>query len=486
MKRKRGDNAPIAAARPERGRVWLGATPAIRTPNTHAILAQVLARVFTEIDVSASLIDGLTWYPINALPNVATFEMAHGMENKRWAYNDRCLDRVRREGGVVLGQHAGFHDLFAVVGAKDSPWTLVAGPFALRRPGASDVLSRWREVTGDHGHASDPEFLRYVSMTLGTATLDGSKLERFKEVLACFGRLLDARGDVGRLSAEVSNLRESLADVRFVERMWDAVREMIDERTAGSWVSTGRLRSLMHMGLERLPQHVLVGLLTGRERDADPVDDLFQRDAFQRACLEMGRKRGRTLCGRIADHGVILVVDESATGARLRAKLEELGERALELAKRFGLRLRIGVAADESGLLPARYQSALAAAEVALSRDQSIVHAKRGASPQRSPLGALRKNLTDAIAENPTLLSPRFDRYLEVLLVHCGHRLEATRAHLESAFDQIVEALRATGTLDEKNLNELRASLDRSATDAPTVRDLSAAYRAGIADVELT
>jgi AraC-like DNA-binding protein len=485
MKRKATAKSP--AARPTPGKVWLGPAPPIGGPHNHAILTQVLSGSFAELQVGASIMDGLTWYPIHSEPSVAAFEMAYGVETRRWPYNDRCFRKARRTGEIVLGHHAGFYDLFAAIGGPAGKWALVAGPFSVARPTSSDIRSRWHGITGSHARPSDPEFLHYLSTTLWTTTLQGDKLESFRQLLACLAQLLAREGDPERLAAEVHRLREKLDVVREVERMWEATRTIIDERTYRAWLSQARARALVLMGCERLPQNVVVGLMLGRDRESDPVEDMLKRDAFQRACVEIMRKRGNVLCGRIADHGLVLLVNDSASGSRLRSRLGDIGERAATLARRYDLRLYVGAcSADVADSIPDCYQSALAAAEQALSRGLPIVHAAHSPTPARSLLGEQRGLLVAAVEENPTLLSPRFDRFLEVLLVHCGHRLEPIRAHLEAAFEQVVDALRATGTVLDKNVSDLGQTLERAAADAGTVRDLSAAYRAAISDVEST
>lgn len=483
MKRKR--STKMSSAGPAPGRVWLGPVPPLRGPHTHAALTQVLSGTFAELHIGASVMDGLTWYPIHTEHNVASFEVAYGVETRRWPYNERCFRKARREGKPVLAEHAGFYDLFASIGGAGGKWSLVAGPFALARPTGADIWARWHAIAASHGQASDPEFLHYLSTALQTTTLEGDRLDAFRQLVDCLARLLADEGDTERLAAEVLEVRAKLDDVRFVERMWEATRSIVDERTFRGWLSRARSRALTLLGADHLPQHALVGLLLGRDREIDAVDDLLRRDAFQRACVGLYRRKGGVLCGRIGDHGLVLLVDDAASGPRLRSKLTDVGERAAALAKRFGLRLHLGVSgADDADSLPARYQSALAAAEQALSRGRSIVYASRGPRPTQSSLAEQRRHVAAAVGEDPSLLSPRFDRYLEVLLVHCSHRLEPIRAHLESAFDPIVDALRATGSLPERSLADLWHSLERAANDAPTVRDLSAAYRAAIADVE--
>src|SRR5258708_27207322 len=141
MRRERRARAPTQLARPTPGHVWLGPAPPMATPHTNAILAQVLSGVFRELHLGASIMDGLTWYAIHSVPNVASFEMAHGVETRRWPYNERCFQTARREHVPVLGEHAGFFDSFASIGG--GPWALVSGPFAIARPTNSTIRGPW-------------------------------------------------------------------------------------------------------------------------------------------------------------------------------------------------------------------------------------------------------------------------------------------------------------------------------------------------------
>jgi AraC-like DNA-binding protein len=101
-----------------------------------------------------------------------------------------------------------------------------------------------------------------------------------------------------------------------------------------------------------------------------------------------------------------------------------------------------------------------------------------------SPLGLLRRALGQAIRENPSALSPRFQRYVEAASVHCGYRVDPIRAHLESGFDAIADALAGTGTLDERSSADLLATVEQDAADADTVGALLEVYRRVVGDIE--
>jgi AraC-like DNA-binding protein len=171
--------------------------------------------------------------------------------------------------------------------------------------------------------------------------------------------------------------------------------------------------------------------------------------------------------------------------ARREVRTPELIERATQLAKRFGLSVHAGVASKQTAPFPARrYEAALAAAEQALASGRGVVQADHTPSTNRSLLAVMRRELREAIVRNPALLSARFQRYLAAVSARYAYRLEPVRAQLEAAFDQISDAIEATGTLDAKSLAELRANTEKEAAETDVVSELSEVYRRGVVDLE--
>jgi len=59
-----------------------------------------------------------------------------------------------------------------------------------------------------------------------------------------------------------------------------------------------------------------------------------------------------------------------------------------------------------------------------------------------------------------------------------------TRAQLEAGLERLAEPLLASGLLDPKAWIDLCAAMDHTSDDAHTVKDLVAAYRRLVSDVE--
>jgi AraC-like DNA-binding protein len=470
---------------------WAANSPDL--PAWPTLLTPLVANAFEELRVSVSVALWTdqgpypTWHPFHVVPNIASFEYEHGVEARRWRYNHRTFAQVRRERRLIRGEHAGFYDVFVPLGeAHEVDAVIVAGPFVTTRPTHAEVHDRWQWLTGSQPKIADPSFSHYLSMTLSTLTLEGPLAGTFERFMSCFARMVVGAGSIDGLAQEAAALRTKLTQAVFVERMWEETRSMVDERTAGLWSTLSQLRRLEFLGLDKPPQHAVAGLIVGRPDDLGAIEDVLRRDAFQRAAVTLARKSGDSVCARVGDHGVAFLVDYQGSQARTRARLLDLGARASTLARRLGLRLHVGIgqALDDASSLPARYRAALGAAEEALSRGLAVVHAEARPEPSIKHLRDLRSRLAESVGERPNLLSPRFERYIEAVLAHCGYRLEPARAHLEAGLERLAEPLLATGALDQRSFDDLYASVERAAEDAPTVTELVAPYRRLVSDME--
>ena len=313
-------------------------------------------------------------------------------------------------------------------------------------------------------------------MTLSTLTLENDRLAVFRRLLGRLAVLMASEGLAERLGDEIGVLRRELAPVRVVERTWDAVREMTDEKTSRFWSSPYREDQLVELGLPSMPEQVMVGLCVSRQADADPVDDLLRRNAFQRACVELGRKAGRIATGKIGDYGVTFLTNGDRSVERGRRRLSRFAEEASSIARRsFGLALHIG-ASDHAASLPRQFQSALGAAEVALSRGVPFLRREASATTD-NPLGQLRRELAELVEENPRALPARFDHFIEAVARRCGYQREPVRAHLEAGFERMTEALAKTDMLEPRGLESLCSGVEHAAARANTVSEIFTAYR---------
>src|SRR5258706_9532911 len=199
----------------------------------HALFAPAAANVFEWLDVACTLWEHGGWWDIHERSSSADllrFELEHGVEAERLTYNRRCLSQALHRKSTVTGEIAGFTDLFVPVcsdgGRTDG--VLVTGPFATARPTSTDILERWRTLTGSRGHPSDPEFAHYVSTTLSTLVLEGTQTVAFRKLVELCAQLMAGEGSSDAIYAEVRALRGELAGARLAGRMWDAAYAMVD------------------------------------------------------------------------------------------------------------------------------------------------------------------------------------------------------------------------------------------------------------------
>jgi len=404
------------------------------------------------------------------------FEVEHGVAAERERYNRQQFASIWRSRKLVVAEHGGLSDIFApIVMNGRVQAALVAGPFGRTRPTSSALLERWRWLTGRQGHPSDPEFARFLDMTLATLVLEKGQLPSFRRAVAQVCRLIANEGS--GVPARYDSLRTELAQVRHVERMWAGALSLIDARTTRSWSSS--YLQPWTLGIEQLPDQTLVGLAVNRNALDDPVDELVRRDAFQRACVGMARSIRHVVAGRVGTQGVMLLSALNASKQRKRQRMLDLADRLLSLARNFGFRLHMGLGAVESATLSENYQGSLAAAESALRTGARLVHAEPGARRPRFVLVDLERELLRLLEREPEAkaLDAHVDRVLEAIGTHYGHRQEAVRTHLGAMLERLMRALLESSALDQRGFRDLEPLLDAAERDSLTVIDLLAASR---------
>jgi AraC-like DNA-binding protein len=352
----------------------------------HSLLAPVVAYAFRVLRISATVTDGRAWWAIHSEPSVLPFELEHGVETERFAYNQRNIEAAQEQRKTIRGAHAGFRDLFVPIflGGQIAAF-LVVGPFGVSWPSSAAILERWRWISGNEGRLEDPEFAAYLSATLATLVLDGDRGEMFERMLGYFARLLSGEGLADELTNQAWMLQLELKSVRAVEWAWEAVRTMIDDRFPRSWHSVSRTADLRELGLSRAPDHVLVGLPGAPGTEGDPVDGAVRRAALQRSAGELARSVGDVIAGKVGDDGVVFLSAGGSSVDKKRKKLLDLAEMASAVAReRHGLSLHFGSGVASSSIpLSRTYQEALAAAESAMGQGVSMSGAVRKSAPPR-------------------------------------------------------------------------------------------------------
>jgi AraC-like DNA-binding protein len=447
-------------------------------------MVPIVTSVFQALRVSASLYDGRNWWSIHSAPSFVPFEVEHGVEEERWKYNERSFAGVRSRKASLLGEHAGHHDLFVpLLVGNDIVAVLVVGSFVIARPTSIEIAGGWRSMTGRQAHPADPEFSAYMRAKLSMLVLDAGKVKAFQRLLECLGKLLTSNGPADELANEAHAQRLELEPTRFTERVWEVVGRMVDERSSEGHHSIAVAYELRRLGVERAPDHVLVGLARARNLEIDPVEEIVVRDAFQRSVVELARSAGDTIAGRVGESGVVFLSAMRGSASSKKQGILSLAEKAGALARRFGLELYLGTSLEAKARpLSRRYYDALAAAESALTSRKKLVVWNATSTTRSGSLRGLREELGRVIEEDPRSLAAKFDGYLEAVAVRTGYRVEAARTEIELFFERTADALLRNGALDPKSFYAMRDALDRVAPDV-TMPSLFAAYRRAIAEL---
>jgi AraC-like DNA-binding protein len=472
---------PKRKKRPQAKPIW----PTL--PGWPGLLTPVISNAFRELGISVAIwISDNFWHTIHYAPDVTSFEINRSQGPARWAYNFATFERVKQRRELVRGKHAGFHDLFVPLLARDAlSGVLVTGPFARSYPTSAELTERWLALYGVQARMDDPVFSDYLEMTLGTLTLEGDLLPAYERLVLCFASLLtEQAGDAAAVGSEALELVAKVRQARFQDFMWNSARMLVSERTSialpGHWQT-----ELRELGLETLPEHAIVGLLAQKVPDPDPVNERLRRAEFQRQCVRLAREHGTTVSGKVGDRGVSFLVGDVGSERSAKRELGEIAARAATLARRLGFSLHAGIHRSAAGSsVPEGYRAALWAAEKALAEGARNVYD----APRAEPLGDLLRHIRDelerSVRERPDLLLPRFERYADAALRSSGYRAEATRIELELGLERVSVPLLAANLVDPKTLSDFRSTLDRAVTEAQGVGGLVAAYRRMLSSIE--
>ena len=457
----------------------------IESTRGHALMVPILTWTFERLGLSASLFDGRIWWPIHSAASLMPFELEYGVETERWSYNEKNIALVQRTKRSVLGEHAGQKDLFVpVILEGDVTGVLVVGPFATARPKSIDVLDRWHSWTGRQAHPRDPSFMAFVRAILSVLVLEGNRPRALQRLVECLADLLGSSGQADALANEGYALRLTLEPARAVDRVWDAARMMVDERSSQAYYSAARAFEMRQLGLKRAPDHVLVGLAAPPGTVADPVDALFTRDALQRSAAQLAMETGDAIAGRVGDHGVVILSAVKGSAADKKKKLLALGAKTASLAKKkYGLTLHLGASLGSGSPLYRMYQEALGAAEAALSSGRKLIVFSKSTPRPAHRLHGLRDELESSVEADPASLTAKFDRYVEALAAHVNHRMEPAHADLALLLERLGESLLRSGALDARSVSKMCEGLDHAATESSTLEELFSAYRRAVADL---
>jgi hypothetical protein len=87
-----------------------------------AMALPIVAGALDDLEPSVSLKADAAWHPIHVVSNVSALDVLRGVDASRWPYNEASYDRARRQNATVVGEHAGFSDLFVPIADAAGAW----------------------------------------------------------------------------------------------------------------------------------------------------------------------------------------------------------------------------------------------------------------------------------------------------------------------------------------------------------------------------
>jgi AraC-like DNA-binding protein len=456
----------------------------------HALLSPLAAQAFQVLGLGATLVRGRKlerWDPIYISEfNVMHFEFEHAGGAARSRYNKRCAAKVYATGKAVLGEHAGFHDLFVPVTTREGERALlVCGPFSRRRPGADEIREGWRSLTGRTATLADASFAQYAQTSRETLVLTASWLALFRTMMRNFASLIGGGGDVDRLAKGVQSCVERLRMATHDERVWTAAEGLVDPRTSRSWQSSHRRAFFHELGIERLPTCALVGLMV--DDDAPASDDLeayLRSDSLQRTAVRLSAALSDALAGRVGRYGVFLLAPNEPRRARRASHLQALAQRLIRTIRReVGARLVVGMtASSDAAALPEVFQRALAAAQRGLLEGIDLVVDKGEKRAGSIDLLRARSSFEQAMETAPDRALAAEERWAQAVVARYGSSVECVRGYLAASIERLALLIERSQTLDLRSFESWVEGVEHDLVSATTLRDAVAIHHRAAAD----
>jgi AraC-like DNA-binding protein len=448
----------------------------------HALLSPMAAQAFQVLGLGVTLVRGRKlehWDPIYISDfNVMHFEFEHAGGAARSRYNKKCAAKAYATGRAVLGEHAGFYDLFVpvtTVGGERA--LLVCGPFSRQRPGADAIREGWRALTGRAATLSDVECAHYAQASRETVVLDPPRLALFRELMRAFARLCGGRGNADRHAKQIRTLVEELRVATRDERTWTVAEGLVDPRMSRSWQSSHRAAFLEELEVDRIPTSALVGLVMQDDvLGGDDLDAYLRSDAMQRAAARFASELPNALAGRVGRYGVFLLVANEPRRARRATYLQSLAERLRRLVRReVGAPIVIGMSASSDPVsLPRVFQSALSAAERGLLEGHSLVTYKSDERAGLMDLLRARSSFEQALETAPELALAAEERWAQAVVARYGSSVERVRGYLAASMERIALVIERSQTLDARSFESWVDGVERDLMSAKTLRDAMA------------
>lgn len=415
-------------------------------------------------------------------------DMYFGKTEPRDAYLRQNFDRLSREKMPLVSRYGDYVDVFApylVNGRCDG--YLYSGPVLETCPTPGMLRRHWKHWTGVEGSETDPDFLRYVRVALNTPVLDPQGLEGYRQLMQILARWLAGEQD-SRLYDELNRLRVEVFSPRIPHPYWVDWAIGTDpffskpekEVDLDPWVAE-------EVRIRRMPTVVAALMPLKSAGHGGNLDFLCLARHFQHECFLSAQDLEESTSRPLGDYGAIVLTSAKPGLPPAMARLE-VEEKIRGLCDSLGRHLNtriiagIGTHFPGGGDLARSYHEAVTSLHSAVQSGKSLVPIRNISLTRTTATSLEMREAMKRISESISLSSPAKlllarERFTQQL-VQAGYSVEASRAHLVSVLNLLMDKFDWRSGLAPRLANALTKEWYGRLDSAPTLPDLLAAFRA--------
>lgn len=436
----------------------------------------------------------LTWMELDiAAQHIQPFhfEIYYGVENQRDAYYRATMDQVQREQRMIVGRHHGFSDLFAPVRADPEGRTFLhAGQFCTQTPTWDMLSDSWRSITGREPATANPDFVRFVKMSLVLPVISPAVAAGLERVCDLFGEYLTGDYDPAAHYKAVDQVRREVFVKEWPNIDWVQSAVSSEKFRLTPWYHEGKLAEWMReeMKIERLPTTVIALMPVDEPDDVkDTVRRLVDNYHLQREMIQHCYAMPHTAASALGDFGVFFVTsaDPRKSPTAARAELRDRARELADLARKLGFRVVVGIGGSVAPGEPLAqsHDEAVHALHLCVQLEQSVLFYDEQFSGetraiQYTDLHASMTTLADAFDRAaPDAIRLAADKYVREVLLYSGGRQEVARSQFLATLFRLIAGVQKRHSINPRAIDQLAEELSQRLEQAASVTQLIEAFK---------
>jgi AraC-like DNA-binding protein len=298
--------------------------------------------------------------------------------------------------------------------------------------------------------------------------LSPAEVSGWTRSLESFAALLTTEGDGAAEFEALRKAHDEHLGTSPPHRIHIAAEAFIDRQLNAEWRAPYYDQRRRELGLEHIPNAVLAAA-PGAGEDGEPtlVETLLRGRSVRAACLAFSRTKPSTVAGSFGDAGCFLLthVDASQKASARRSALAAIAHALRETVRaRSGTDVHVGIGPLAPGGegLPAAYDAALSALQIAVHERRPVLYHEERAGERSDPLdlGALLADLRAQLEHGSrAALEVSLDRFVRHVVRRARGSRDALRVYCETAFVELADIVQRAAVMDDKALGAMRLGI---------------------------